>query len=270
MDRLPPGEIPPGGKCEVKILARESGIDCTAFYGGRPYAHLREEFEARLAAAVGDGDPARPARRADQSAEGRSRHAQGTPDPPGHAITELAHLKAQAPPRIAAQLDEIIRLCQDIQRQLASADYRSQPLPHQQLRRQGANPAIAQPQARTPRQGRPCRRRRPLRPRSGLRAHHQRRMAAPRRLRPLHPPVAPGNQPGHRASRDRLAGRRHQPQHQATSTQRRRKTRAGPRCQPGPPPPGHPRGRRLPDSTTAASRSWSGPFSTPLASGKFP
>ena len=69
MDRLPPGEIPPGGKCDVKILARESGID----------------------------------------------------------RTELTHFKAQAPPRIAAQLDEIIRLCQDIQRQPTSADYRSQP-----------------------------------------------------------------------------------------------------------------------------------------------
>ena len=212
MDRLPPGEIPPGGKCDVKILARESGID----------------------------------------------------------RTELTHFKAQAPPRIAAQLDEIIRLCQDIQRQPTSADYRSQPPASPATPPSRSQPSVAQPQARTPRQGRPCRRRRPLRPQSGLRAHHQHRMAAPRRLRPLRPPVAPGNQPGHRAGRDRLAGRRHQPQHQATSMQRRRKTRAGPRCQPGPPPPGHPRGRRLPDSTTAVSRSWSGPFSTPLASGKFP
>ena len=52
MDRFLRGEIPPGGKCDVKTLARESGIDRTAFYGDRPYARLREEFEARLAAAV--------------------------------------------------------------------------------------------------------------------------------------------------------------------------------------------------------------------------
>ena len=55
MDRLLRGEIPSGGKCDVKTLALESGVDRTAFYGSRPYARLREEFEAKLAAAVQDG-----------------------------------------------------------------------------------------------------------------------------------------------------------------------------------------------------------------------
>jgi hypothetical protein len=50
IDRLLQGQIPPGGKCDVKTVAREAGIDRTAFYGTRPYAHLREEFEARLTA----------------------------------------------------------------------------------------------------------------------------------------------------------------------------------------------------------------------------
>jgi hypothetical protein len=48
MDRLLRGDLPPAGKCD-QTLARESGIDRTAFYGTRPYAHLREEFETRLA-----------------------------------------------------------------------------------------------------------------------------------------------------------------------------------------------------------------------------
>jgi multidrug efflux pump subunit AcrA (membrane-fusion protein) len=48
MDRLLRGEIPPDGHCDTKTLAREAGIDRTAFYGKRPYAHLREEFEQRL------------------------------------------------------------------------------------------------------------------------------------------------------------------------------------------------------------------------------
>ena len=50
IDRLLRGDIPPGGRCDVKTLAREAGVDRTAFYGSRPYAHLRAEFEQRLQA----------------------------------------------------------------------------------------------------------------------------------------------------------------------------------------------------------------------------
>ena len=48
MDRLLRGEIPPGGRCDIKTLASEAAVDRTAFYGTRPYAHLRTEFERRL------------------------------------------------------------------------------------------------------------------------------------------------------------------------------------------------------------------------------
>ncbi|MER8161540.1 hypothetical protein [Streptomyces sp. NPDC094472] len=48
MDRLLRSEIPPGGKCDIKTLAREANVDRTAFNGTRPYAHLRIEFERRL------------------------------------------------------------------------------------------------------------------------------------------------------------------------------------------------------------------------------
>jgi hypothetical protein len=37
MDRLLRGEIPPGGKSDIKALANEAGVDRTAFYGTRPY-----------------------------------------------------------------------------------------------------------------------------------------------------------------------------------------------------------------------------------------
>jgi hypothetical protein len=50
MDRLLRGDIPAGGRCDVKTLATEASVDRTAFYGSRPYAHLRVEFEQRLQA----------------------------------------------------------------------------------------------------------------------------------------------------------------------------------------------------------------------------
>lgn len=56
IDRLLRGEIPPGGRCDIKTLAAEAGVDRTAFYGNRPYADLRAEFERRLQAFHQAGD----------------------------------------------------------------------------------------------------------------------------------------------------------------------------------------------------------------------
>jgi hypothetical protein len=115
MDRLLRGEIPPGGKCDVRTLARESGVDRTAFYGSRPYARLREEFEARLAAAVQDGDTPDPrdaqiGRLKAQVTTFKERLARQDT-----AISEFTEFKAQALSRIAAQHDEITRLRRDVQ-----------------------------------------------------------------------------------------------------------------------------------------------------------
>ncbi len=115
MDRLLRGEIPPGGKCDIKTLALESGVDRTAFYGGRPYARLREEFEAKLAAVVEDGDEPDPRdaqigrmkTRAATLAERLARQ--------DAVIAELTGFKARALSRIAAQHDEITRLRREVQ-----------------------------------------------------------------------------------------------------------------------------------------------------------
>jgi len=115
MDRLLRGEIPPGGKCDIKTLALESGVDRTAFYGSRPYAGLREEFEAKLAAAVEDGDEPDPRdaqigrmkTRAATLAERLARQ--------DAVIAELTGFKARALSRIAAQHDEITRLRREVQ-----------------------------------------------------------------------------------------------------------------------------------------------------------
>ena len=115
MDAILSGDLPPGGKCDTSTLARESGVDRTAFYGTRPYAKLREEFETRLAAIRQDGgtpDPreAQISRLKTGIAELQERLARQDA-----AITELTEFKALALARLAAQHDEITRLRREVQ-----------------------------------------------------------------------------------------------------------------------------------------------------------
>ncbi|GGY12911.1 hypothetical protein GCM10010358_76590 [Streptomyces minutiscleroticus] len=53
VDRLLAGQIPEGGACDVKTLAREAGISRAALY--RTWGHLKDEFEKRRAAAWAAG-----------------------------------------------------------------------------------------------------------------------------------------------------------------------------------------------------------------------
>ncbi|MFE4518621.1 hypothetical protein ACFRMQ_31075 [Kitasatospora sp. NPDC056783] len=110
MDRLLRGEIPPGGKCDIRTLAREAAVDRTAFYGTRPYAHLREEFEHRLQSlhAIGETPDPRNAQIERLKTEvtklkARLARADGT-------VEELTDFRTQALARLAAQHDEIVHL----------------------------------------------------------------------------------------------------------------------------------------------------------------
>lgn len=110
IDRLLRGEIPAGGRCDIQSLARAAGVDRTAFYGNRPYAHLRVEFEQRLEQLHQAGDRPDPreaqiTRLKDEVTSLRERLAQCT-----DTIDELTDLRTQALGRLAAQHDEIIRL----------------------------------------------------------------------------------------------------------------------------------------------------------------
>ncbi|MFD8342315.1 hypothetical protein ACFV2C_08490 [[Kitasatospora] papulosa] len=58
IDRLLIGQIPPGGACDVKTLAREAGISRAALY--RTWGHLQDEFEKRRAAAWSAGEQSDP------------------------------------------------------------------------------------------------------------------------------------------------------------------------------------------------------------------
>lgn len=53
IDRLLAGQIPPGGACDVKALAREAGISRASLY--RTWGLLKDEFEQRRAAAWAAG-----------------------------------------------------------------------------------------------------------------------------------------------------------------------------------------------------------------------
>jgi chromosome segregation ATPase len=110
IDRLLSGDIPPGGKCDIKTLAREAEVDRAAFYGTRPYAHLREEFEKRLQSRHQSGDipdrrDAQITRLKDEITTLRQRLADRDT-----TISTLRDLKDQALARLAAQHDEITRL----------------------------------------------------------------------------------------------------------------------------------------------------------------
>jgi hypothetical protein len=126
MDRLLRGEIPPGGKCDITTLALESGVDRTAFYGSRPYARLREEFEAKLAAAFQDGDAPDPRDAQIGRLKAQSAALAGRLARQDGVISELTDFKARALSRIAAQHDEITRLRREVQQ---AARVRRLPVP---------------------------------------------------------------------------------------------------------------------------------------------
>jgi hypothetical protein len=110
MDRLLRGEIPAGRKCDVKTLASEAAVDRTAFYGTRPYAHLRAEFERRLqlmreVGEIPDPREAQIARLKAENTKLRERLAQSE-----QTIEELSDFRTQVLARLAAQHEEIVRL----------------------------------------------------------------------------------------------------------------------------------------------------------------
>jgi CII-binding regulator of phage lambda lysogenization HflD len=110
MDRLLRGDIPSGGRCNIKTLARAAGVDRTAFYGDRPYAHLRAEFEQRLHDLQQTGERPDPrdaqiTRIKDEITTLKRRLTQSA-----DTINELTDFRTQAIARLAAQHDEITRL----------------------------------------------------------------------------------------------------------------------------------------------------------------
>jgi chromosome segregation ATPase len=107
-DQLLHGDLPPGGRCDIKTLAQAAGISRAALY--RTYPHVKDDFERRLAHARAAGqvtDPrdAQITRLKDDIQALRQRLADRDA-----TITELTEFKASALSRLAAQHDELQRL----------------------------------------------------------------------------------------------------------------------------------------------------------------
>ena len=116
IDQLLSGDIPPGGHCDVKTLARLSDVSRAAFYGTRPYTYLRQEFEQRLAVRRQEGD--HPDRR---EAEITRLNAgidalQRRLARSEQQVADLTEFQGQALSRLAAQHEELTRLRRDLER----------------------------------------------------------------------------------------------------------------------------------------------------------
>jgi hypothetical protein len=110
-DQLLRGDLPPGGRCDIKTLAHAAGISRAALY--RTYPHLKEDFERRLAQARAAGQVTDPrdtqvTRLKDDIQTLRLRLASREA-----SIAELAEFKAEALSRLAAQHDELQQLRAD-------------------------------------------------------------------------------------------------------------------------------------------------------------
>ncbi|MGY6657644.1 hypothetical protein ACXIZN_36335 [Amycolatopsis sp. TRM77291] len=115
MDRLLRGELPPGGKCDVKTLAAESGVARAAIY--TTYLHLKEEFEQRRdqlreAGVIPDPREDQIERLKEQVTELRERLTARDEE-----IVVLKTFRTSAVSRLAAQHAEILRLREAMRQQ---------------------------------------------------------------------------------------------------------------------------------------------------------
>jgi hypothetical protein len=110
VDRLLAGHVPADGNCDITTLARMAGIDRAAFYGNRPYAHLREEFEERLRDLHAAGHPPNPHQAQLAALKSTITGLTDRAARRDRTIAELTEFKTLALSRLAAQHEEITRL----------------------------------------------------------------------------------------------------------------------------------------------------------------
>ncbi|GAB2719053.1 hypothetical protein GCM10027072_10140 [Streptomyces bullii] len=123
MGRLLRGELPPGGKCDLKTLAAESGVTLTGFYPKKnrdgnprpgPYQHLAEGFERRLAVLQQAGEIVDPRAGQIERLQAQVAELKDRVTKRDEALAELTAFKTLAVSQIAAQHDETQRLREQV------------------------------------------------------------------------------------------------------------------------------------------------------------
>jgi hypothetical protein len=116
IDRLLRGQLPPGGRLDIKTLAAEAGVTRTGFYpkGERlgPYQHLAAEFERRLAALRDAGEIPDPREAQITRLQEHAEHQRVRIVALEAQLAELTEFKTLAISRLSAQHEEILRLRQ--------------------------------------------------------------------------------------------------------------------------------------------------------------
>ncbi|MEU4347234.1 hypothetical protein [Streptomyces sp. NPDC023838] len=119
MDRLLRGELPTGGKLDLKTLAVEAGVPRTGFYAKRnrdgserpgPYQHLGEEFLRRLATLQAAGEAVDPRDTQIARLKAANQELQERVAKRNDRIQELTDFQKMALSRLDAQHEEIVRL----------------------------------------------------------------------------------------------------------------------------------------------------------------
>ncbi|MFJ7592322.1 hypothetical protein ACIQZO_34140 [Streptomyces sp. NPDC097617] len=130
MDRLLRGEVPPGGRCDLKTLAIEASVTRTAFYAKKdrdgtarpgPYQHLAEEFERRLKALQDAGTLPDPRAAQIERLKVINAELKQRVEDRDAEIEKLTAFKQLALSRIAAQHLEIEHLREDLAQRPDSA-----------------------------------------------------------------------------------------------------------------------------------------------------
>ncbi|OXM56434.1 hypothetical protein CFP71_13485 [Amycolatopsis thailandensis] len=108
IDRLLSGDIPPGGRCDIKTLAREARVSRAALY--RTYLHLKVEFDQRMNRLRDNNhqpDPreAQITRLKDENVRLKARLSELT-----QQVGELKAGQTSAISQLAAQHEELLRL----------------------------------------------------------------------------------------------------------------------------------------------------------------
>jgi len=118
IDRLLRGELPPGGRCDLKTLAAEAGVTRTGFYPKKdrdgsvregPYQHLGDEFVRRLKALREAGEAPDPRDTQIERLKAQNAELKDRVTDRDEIIEELTAFKKLALSRLAAQHEEIMR-----------------------------------------------------------------------------------------------------------------------------------------------------------------